>query len=80
MDIETRVHLDIEEKAYKRALSDLMDGVMNDILPKVMKNHNEKGLELSFAISSKYCELVQKIEEKCHGEQCTVFRDTETER
>lgn len=79
MDIETRVHLDIEEKAYKRALGDLMDGIMNDILPKVMKNHNEKGLELSFAISNKYCELVQKIEEKCHGEQRTIFRDTEIE-
>ena len=78
-DIEVCVHLDIEARAYKRALSDLTQAIMNDILPKVMKNHNEKGLELSFAISNKYCELVQKIEEKCHGEQRTIFRDTEIE-
>ena len=79
-DIEVCVHLDIEARAYKRALSDLMQAIMNDILPKVMKNHNEKGLELSFAISDKYCELVNQIEEKCYGEQRTYFATTEIER
>lgn len=62
MDIETKVRMDVKERAYKEGyeagIKALTESILNDILPRVMKNHNEKGLELSFAISNKYTELI----------------------
>jgi hypothetical protein len=62
MDIEDKVRMDVKQKAYKEGyeagIKALTESILNDILPRVMKNHNEKGLELSFAISNKYTELI----------------------
>lgn len=62
MDIETKVRMDVKERAYKEGyeagIKALTESILNDILPRVMKNHNEKGLELAFAISNKYTELM----------------------